>query len=219
MEGERVEVGQLLVEAGAVARQSGWAAALYILVVGGCSTALNVATVDEDLINIVFILASLVGGYLLLRKMMSESGLIDPSGGVGFWAYFGLSLLSFLAIALCFLLLVIPAIIVTVRWLPAFAWQMAEENASASGALSESWDLTRDHFWPLLAANLVGFLPYAVGIVLLASADADPQLNPSGWLAAGDIFMASGTVLYTALGVAVYAMLRGRRSALRQTFA
>ena len=166
---------------------------------------------------------SFVAGYFLLRALLRGCGLLREGEGGGFGAYFGASFLGGLGILLGFVFLIVPGLILMVRWSAAFALVLSEDE-SAGDALGASWEITRGNFWPIFAALLVGLVPLVVFVVLVGAG-----LGFSGWTAdatveavlAGVAANFIGTLysaFSTAVGVAVYWMLRAERRGISEVF-
>jgi hypothetical protein len=162
---------------------------------------------------------SVAAGYFLLRAVVRNAGLSDGLGGNGFGAYFGLSILYGLCLILGLVFLVIPGLILMVRWQPAYAILMAEGDATVIGAMSKAWDMTGDHFWPLLAATLIGVAMMAVSLVIYISYDLGYATSFEVANVVGNILLTCSSAYFTVLGVAVYSLLRGPGSELDQVFA
>ncbi len=153
MDEEKLEVGQLLSRTRQMLEMSGSAVVLYVAIVGGLTVAIDFVDNDGGSTNFGVSILNLAGGFLLVRAMLRDAGLIDTSGDAGFGAYFGLSLLSGLAIILGIIVLFVPGVILLVRWLPAFAILIAEADATVTGSMSKAWHMTGPHFWPLRPAD------------------------------------------------------------------
>jgi uncharacterized membrane protein len=89
-----------------------------------------------------------------------------------FWKYLGTSLLLALAIAVGFVLLIVPGIIFGLMFMFA-TFVVIERELGPIDALTESHRMTRGHKWPLfgfmlllLLVNLLGLLALVVGVLV-----------------------------------------------------
>jgi uncharacterized membrane protein len=89
-----------------------------------------------------------------------------------FWKYLGTSLLLALAIAVGFVLLIVPGIIFGLMFMFA-TFVVIERELGPIDALTESHRMTRGHKWPLLGfmlllllVNLLGLLALVVGVLV-----------------------------------------------------
>ncbi|WP_034157953.1 hypothetical protein [Sphingomonas sp. ERG5] len=161
-------------------------------------------------------IASLVAQYVLVRTALDRRGLRDAAGRNGIGAFWGVNLLSGLGILLGYVLLIVPGVFLTVRWSVASAALLAEDQ-SVSGALGESWALTRPSLWPILAALLVIFVPAGVvgiGIFVLLI-----ELQPLLSSLILYVLLFSAFVSSWLLSVALYSLLRPGQGHLSEIFA
>ena len=176
----------------------------YIALLAGGSTLVDAMawnTGGDLLINI----ASLILSYMLVKFMIEKSG-IAPDGMLnGFGTYFGIALLSGFGTVLGILLLVIPGLILMIRWSAAYGYGLAGGHG-ATEALGESWRATEGHWLSVGMALLVPFTAFVIGLgVYFLSIDEFGVVNvPLSGL--GNAMMSLGTVLSTAIGLAVYSL-------------
>jgi hypothetical protein len=213
----KLEVGRLLEETGQVVMRTAGGSLLYAAALGAVGAAIDLWG-TERASNAPYTLTSIIGGYFLLRAMLEREGIIGPDARQRLGAYFGLSLLAGLGIVCGFVLLIIPGVILFIRWQLAFAILLAEDR-TISAALSESWDMTEGQFWPLLGAMLVLLLV----ILLAAAAFVIPELAPAVpeevSIILGNMFLSVFSVLSTAFGVAAYRLLAKPLGELEEVFA
>jgi hypothetical protein len=211
----KLDVGEILRETTVVLSSSAGAAAIYVVVLGAIGSAIDLYGAST---NIVSTVTTVVGGFLLLRAMLLKSGLLEPGPAARFGAYFGLSLLSGLGILLGFIVLVVPGIVLIVRWLPAYAILLSEDTR-VTEALSQSWDRTRSQFWPVLAAVLLVLVLGLVAAVIYAASDITSAVPLKAAMIAGNLALSLISAVFTALGVAVYRLLGARSDTLGEVFA
>lgn len=211
----KLDVGEILKGTTDILSSSAGAAAIYVVVLGAIGSAIDLY---EASANIVSTVASIAGGFLLLRAMLLEAGLLEDGAAARFGAYFGLSLLSGLGIVLGLIVLVVPGIVLIVRWLPAYAILLSEDTG-VTDALSQSWDRTRSQFWPVLAAVLIVLVLGLVAAVIYAAADISSAVPYEAAMIAGNLALSLTSAVFTALGVAVYRLLSVKSDTLGEVFA
>lgn len=118
-----------------------------------------------------------------------------------------ISLLAFLAGTLGFLLLVIPGIIVLVRFTFGSA-VLVVEGRKGRKALGRSWRLAKGYFWKILGALFLAFLIAGIVAAILSVPGniAFAAVGPSGWplAALGDSL---GTVITTPFTTLIIVLL------------
>lgn len=219
MESETLEIGEVLQRTAEIVKRSLGSVLLYVVGLSGTTIVVDLTNPESTGLNLLVSIAAFAAGYLLIRAMVREAGLTGDSNGGSFGAYFGLSLLSGLALVVGFACLVIPGLILLVRWQPAFAILMSEGHVSVGGSLSKAWHMTGDSFWPLLAATLIGALMWGLGILGYLAPDLGFGAPFEIPVVVGEILISCSTVYSTALGVAAYSLLRREEPGLAEIFA
>ena len=218
MDGEKLDVSEIMRRVTQILRLSSGAVLLFISIVSAATIVVDLTDPDSGWRNLLLNILSVIAGFLLMRAVVRDSGLTD--GFVrGFGAYFGLSILMGLALLLGFVCLIIPGLILLVRWQPAFAILMVEENATVTGAMQEAWDMTAAEFWPLLASVLFGIVILGVALLVYVSYDLGYAVPVEFSVVAGNILLTCVTVYFTVLGVAAYSLLRTKQPGLDEIFA
>ncbi len=135
----------------------------------------------------------------------------------GFGTFFGLSLLSGVGIALGLVVLIIPGIVVFVRWAPIYGFGLVDGDG-VSAAFEKSWRLTGDHFVAILIAIAVPVAMYLAGFaILFFNFDAMGMIDliPS---AIANLLLALGGASVGAIGIAVYSLVRDNTAELTEVF-
>jgi hypothetical protein len=103
--------------------------------------------------------------YATFRVLAIRAG---GEGGMTprFGPAFGLSLLSGLAIALGFVLLIVPGLLLFVRWAVALP-AMLREDLSITAALGRSTEMTEGNRWQILGLAVVIWIPFIIALVAL----------------------------------------------------
>lgn len=117
----------------------------------------DLASVGYELLLLV---VTVVASYLLLARYLESVGRL-PDRSTRIWAYVGMSILSTLAVVLGLVLLIVPGIILLVRWSAASGFLVGSRTGVVE-ALEQSWNATRGHSWPIFGAALVLFLLLAI---------------------------------------------------------
>lgn len=206
---ERLEIGRVLVRAFEnVARWPGRFIALAV------AYGLICGAIDVNLGSRSFALDGLIGFFIEVAatQLALKSALVGFDGGAQYGRAFGLSFLTNLGILVGVLLLIVPGIMLYVRWalaLPA----MMRENIDITDALGRSNALTEGNRWrifglalllilpPLLLGGLMGFLS---GVFMGPSAP-----DTFGMAAFANLLSALFILFAAACWVEVYAALSG----------
>lgn len=194
--------------------------AVAVIVSVACLSAVGVSSDmydPEALTSFPVTLAGIIAQFIVIRQALDRRGLVQRSGRV-VWAYVGVSILTNIGIIFGILLLVVPGVILAIRWSIAVPILLAEEQG-VSESLSESWARTKGHALAILVAYLV---PLALLIVSLAAyVTGDPESAEIPLSASilgnlgGNIFM----VMSWLLSVAIYAALTHVAEPLEEIFA
>ena len=130
-----------------------------------------------------------IASYWLLRRMLPGIGR-QLAEGSSFVAYLLMSILAFLGMMLGFVLLIIPGLIVLVRWSAANG-MLLSRGCGITESLGESWDATKGHGFSVFLAGLV----LSIAIAILTAIVAAPFalfLTQSAVLEAGSMSLATG---------------------------
>ncbi|GAA4036532.1 hypothetical protein [Parerythrobacter jejuensis] len=181
--------------------------------------------IDSNIINhgVIAVLAMLAIGivvfvlqYLFFAHILAHRGF--SNGRNRFLGFLGFSILSGLGIALGFLLLVIPGIILLVRWIAASAFIVGTDT-KIMDAFGRSWDLTRGKGWPIFFAAVV----LGISITVVFGVIAIPATALLGSTSAGaTVVEVLGQNLYSAIFVAfstgVFYLLNDNTEAVSEVF-
>jgi hypothetical protein len=153
-----IELGPLLRDTVRLMVQSGWRlfVAMAVLTMMSLFADLSVDPANQRGVDL------LIGGATLFFQIWLTVSLLAAHGqrrgrrGVG--TVFGISILNGLGVLLGLVLLVIPGIVLLVRWTIAIPYALGED-AGVTDSLQGSFEETRGAFWPILLALLVAYLP------------------------------------------------------------
>ncbi|MDN3645648.1 hypothetical protein QWY75_05435 [Pontixanthobacter aestiaquae] len=177
----------------------------YIALLAGVATWVDLQLWDyggELLVGVI----GLVAGYYLMTNMLIKSGLVTDGMRGSFGAYFGVGIVVGIGTTIGLLLLIIPGLLLIVRWMPAYGYVLAD-GESVSDALGKSWDVTGDHFWPIaiIAGALVTIALSPVAVAAFAFADYETFSVPV--MVGINVLTYLSAALSTAVGLAVYSLL------------
>jgi Membrane domain of glycerophosphoryl diester phosphodiesterase len=220
-----------MVEAGDLVQRSFALLRLNIRsVLGGTAvlTALGVAMDSGGLgATLLFFSAWFLLQTIITSNLMNKLDLV--AGGEWrsnrFGAVFGVSMLSGIGILFGYLLLIIPGIILTVRWMVCVPSVIGTADGVGE-AIRDSWEKTRGHFWPLFFASLIALLPVALVMAITgyygfqeAQAGRVDLLN-STWMSVGTNLVSTlSSILNWHLAVAAYEAIATPRETLEEIFA
>ena len=174
-------------------------------------------TGDATAATLMVTLAQLVLGYLVIAAMIDRGDLAEDRKG-GIVTYFGLSLLSGIAIGVGLLFLIVPGIILFVRWAPLYGFGLVRFQG-VGDAMSRSWEATKPHFWPILIALVAPAVVIIAGVIFLGIQMDATGLVPVLPSIFGNTAISLGYLALNAISMASYALLTGSGRTLADTFA
>lgn len=147
---------------------------------------------------------SVVASYLLLQSILANSGRLRETT-TRIWAYVGMVILAFLGMAIGFMLLIVPGIILAVRWSASSGFLIGARKGITE-SLSASWDATRGHSWPIFFAGLI----LGIGLAII-SAVLVGSLTFAGTsvvvASIASLIDAASNALFLVFGLAVYMLV------------
>jgi hypothetical protein len=114
-------------------------------------------------------LVSLIAQYALIAAALRKLGLIgEGEGAAKLPAMFGLLFVTNLATLIGVVLLIVPGVILAVRWSIVVPILLAERTTIRE-AMRQSWERTAGRFWPIFGvfAIFTGALVVAVGVAAM----------------------------------------------------
>lgn len=163
------------------------------------------------------IIFAVVAGYLLLAKYLEAQGRLSI-GGNRILAYAGMTIVSVLGIVFAALLLVIPGLIVLVRW-SASSGFLIGKGQGVIESLGASWDATRGYSWQIFFAGLVMAIGFGVvsGIVgALAGLVSGGAIDVISIVAS--VMDTLSSALFYAYGIAIYTLVHDDNDELGEVF-
>jgi len=159
---------------------------------------------------------SIIAGYFVLSKLLESAGRLKATD-TRIWAYIGMSILSMIGIVLGLILIIVPGLILLVRWSAASGFLIGGRRGITE-SLGASWEATRGYSWSIFFAALVLFL----GLIIIAGAFG-AMLAFTGidlMIALGSsIGEAAGNVLAFAFGIGVYTLVADDSTETADVFA
>lgn len=172
---------------------------------------------DSSGFDLLVSILSLGLGFWITISMLQQGGLAPNGLSGGFGTYFGLSLLSGFGIAIGFFLLIVPGVLLLVRWAPIYGYGLVEEDGISS-AFGRSWDQTSGHSWAILAALITPLALYLICAGLFYSSVnemGEVVLLPS---ILANILIAVAGAMLGVIGLAVYSLTRSNTSEITEVF-
>ncbi|MDP5280903.1 glycerophosphoryl diester phosphodiesterase membrane domain-containing protein [Sphingomonas sp. DG1-23] len=171
----------------------------------------------EALTSLPISLACVAAQFVVTLKALERLGLVQrPAGAVG--AYIGVSILTNIGIILGTLLLVIPGIVLAIRWSIAAPILLAEERGAAE-SLSESWARTKGHAFPILIAYLVPLGPLLGSFAAYALGDPESAQIPLMTSIIGNLSGNAFLAMTWFLSIAIYAAVTPAVEPFEEIFA
>jgi len=158
-----IEAGALLRETLQLMIQNGWRILLSLSLLTGLGVFADIGVDlrDQRSVDLIISVLSLGLQTWLTIVLLKANGQRNSSRGVG--TVFFISLLTGLGILIGLVLLVVPGVILLVRWSMSVPYALAED-VSATDAMQASFEETRGAFWPLLGILLVCYAPFGLAI-------------------------------------------------------
>lgn len=209
--------------------------ALYTLVVGGASAigiltgltepapetfdyGFEISATDSPssvLFELVLLVVSFVANYFLLKRYLAVRGRLQKDAN-RFWPYLGMAILSAFAIVFGLILLIVPGIILLVRWSAASGYIIGA-GQGVSDALTSSWNATKGHGWAIFFAGIALFVGVMVAASVIGGTMGAVGL-PGVDTVAAFIEAASGAI-FSAFGIAIYCLVQDNTQELNEVFA
>ena len=227
-------VGGILGETMSLLRDAARDFALYTLVVGGLAAFGTIAGLSDTageldfgfridssdkpasaLFELVSLIVGIFGTYLLLGRFLAVRGRLGEGGG-RFWPYLGMAILSALGMIVGLLLLVVPGIVLLVRWSAASGFVIGA-GQGVTESLSSSWAATEGHGWAIFFAAVVLFVGLAVASAVIGAVLAVAGASVAD-MASAFVEAASGGV-FAAFGIAIYGCVHDDAREVSEVFA
>lgn len=185
----------------------------------GFGFQLTESVMNQGILAVVVVVAAAIAGvvlsYWLLAAMVRQTS--SPAFD-RFWPWFGMYLLSSIGIILGFALLIVPGIILAVRWVLVLPLVVGTE-VRAMDTFGESWNRVRGHSWSIFGAAVILFVVFLVtGAIIGGTLGVLGQLGSIPGAVAVSIVDGISTVLFIAFPVAAYRLLHSDADELAEVF-
>ena len=158
---------------------------------------------------------SLVLYYWLYAAMLRRTA--SPSFG-RILPFLGIYILSALGIGFGFVLLIVPGLILIVRWVAVLPVVLAEDRP-AMDSFGDSWEMTRGHFWSILGAIVILFvMAIIVAGIFGGAAIVLGGEGSVGALAIDSLVEQATSTLFVAFAVAAYRLMHHTSEELTEMF-
>src|SRR4051794_28799110 len=109
---------------------------------------------------------SLIAQYFVTRFALGRAGLLPDNAG-RFGSFWGMCIVTGIAIALGFVLFIIPGLYLAARWFIAAPAILAGDKSVGDG-MSESWEVLKDSVWHIVGASALLYgCGFAIGLAPL----------------------------------------------------
>ncbi len=229
--------GEILGTTMGVVRESGREVLLFVVVVGGMS-AIGISlgltessseifrsgfgvggetAADAGWMGLLFDLAvgvvSFVALYLLTVRMLAARGRLRGDEN-RFWHYFGMVVVSGLAWIIGIILLIVPGIILLVRWSAASGYLLGAKEGIID-SLRASWHATSGSSWAIFFAAIVLFIGIILGGIVIGVLTVTSPLVNSVF---SSLIEAASNAFTVAFGVAIYCLVHDEAEEIGEVF-
>ena len=160
-------------------------------------------------------IANLVATYILLKRCLAVKGQLRGDGN-RFWPYFGMAILWALGIVFGLVLLIVPGLILLVRWSAASGYVIGV-GQGVTDSLTSSWNATKGHGWAIFFAGLAVYVGTIVVAGLFGAILGVASLSAVNIVA--PFMEAASNAVFSAFGVAVYCLVQDDAEQLSEVFA
>ncbi len=166
------------------------------------------------LFELVLLVANIVGGYWLLKQLLAARGLLHTQGN-RFWPYLGMSILTGLGAIVGLILVIVPGIIVLIRWSAASGYVIGA-GESVTDSMSTSWRATSGHSWAIFFAAIVVFLGLIVAAGTVVTVFG--ALNATLGAVVSAFIESAASGIFAGFVVAIYSLVSHDTQQLSETF-
>lgn len=159
---------------------------------------------------------TIVASYFLLAQYLESSGRLRDRD-TRIWAYIGMAILSGIGTVLGFLFLIIPGLILMVRWSAASGFLIGARKG-VTESLGDSWEATRGHGWPIFFAGLVVFLGIIIVSAILGGAVGFSG-NELAIALISSVAEAATNAVFLAFGIGVFLLVHDDTEEIGEVFA
>ncbi|WP_340586230.1 hypothetical protein [Erythrobacter alti] len=233
-ERRQLDIGEILGRTAETVSSAGRDVAVFVLLIGGLG-ALGVALalttniamefasdmtasvpggLAAALFDLSLSLVTWIAGFFLMRRYLEASGR-QSSGVAHVWLYLGMSILSFLGLVAGLILLIIPGIILMVRWSAASGFLISGEKG-VTQSLGASFEATKGSGWQIFFAAIILLL--GLGVIGAVIGGIFGTLSLTVLIYVSAFLEAFSNAIFLAFGIAIYLLLSDGNEAVREVF-
>ncbi len=165
-------------------------------------------------LQLLTLVATIVGLYWLTKNyLISRNRLATDANR--FWHYIGMSIIAAIGMMIGFVLLIVPGIILLVRWSAAVGYVVSGKEGVID-SLKASWEVTRGNGLTIFLAGLVMFVVLIVVLGVIAAILVAANLRLG--MVIGGFLDAFSNTISPAFAIAVYCMLQNDGEQLEEVF-
>jgi hypothetical protein len=201
------DIGDLLRATLQSLRAAGVRVLFVLLLLAAAGAVVDAELVDPSAataLNLPLSIGAVFAQYFLTREALRDAG-TELASHAGFASVFVLGIVSGLAVLLGLVLLVIPGLILIIRWWVAVP-VLLDRDVGVTEALRVSWRETHGRFWTILMALILIWLPVIAVVGIAAFAFADGTVGLASALI-GNIALYGGLIAGWHCAVAAYTLL------------
>jgi len=193
----------------------------YLVFSTAVFVAVDIFAYDDDVLFLLSTIAVWIAGYILLVVLMRATDPQGEAGLGGIGGYFGLSILTGIAIGVGLIIFVLPGLYLFMRWLPAYA-RMQATGDGILASMQWSWDNTQQFQKPLAIALVWPVGLYGIAFLILLAQEyqtlltSDLAYNAS--VVAVNLVISVIVAWLQLLGVVAYRMIERHLAAPIETF-
>lgn len=161
------------------------------------------------------LIAAIVLQFWLYAGMVRRTTALDFHR---FWPWIGIYILTTLGILFGFILLIVPGIIIAIRWLVALPL-VIEGRLPAMDTFGESWEMTRGRSWSIFGAAVILFiLVWIISAILGGSTLLFGGATTIVGAVVSAIAEGISTVIFAAFAIGAYRLMRDDSEELAEVF-
>lgn len=210
-----LDVGQLFGELANQLRSNALLAISAVVVMAIASLAIETYVQAGSMILEGFV--NLIAQYYVSRFALSAAGLLPADAPGRFGSYWGMNIITNIAIVVGTLLLTLPGVYLGARWFIATPIILAEDKTAGEG-MSDSWEIMQPSVWSLVGAILVlGVIGFGAAFVPFFLYGDQPI--PLSVQAFSSLCLSATSVLGWLMAVGAYRLVARPERSLEEVFA
>ncbi len=177
-------------------------------------TVSQTAGLAGGLLDLAVAIGTVIGLYWLSKTYLaSRNRIVNDENR--FWPYVGLSILSAIGLVVGFLLLIVPGIILMVRWTAASGYLLSGREGVVD-SLRASWEVTRGNAMTIFLAGLAMLIVLIIVLGIITSVFT--VISPVAGGVVSALMEALVNTITPAFGIAAYVLLQDEADQLEEVF-